>query len=131
MRLRTEGKRFPTKTAALKGALAALRLSLPPRYLNPTRNVLSGESCSDHHARLTNILHLHMAQLIIAVPQRLEENEEEFSQLWLENLEPCQNIVSVVEQWDNQHSPRIDPAIVSDRGDILSSNLRVRNNSNR
>ncbi|KAI3317522.1 hypothetical protein HD806DRAFT_514861 [Xylariaceae sp. AK1471] len=111
MRLQTEGKRLPTKTAALKGALAALRLSLPPRYLNPTRNVLSGESCPDHHARLTNILHLYMAHLIITIPQRLEKNEEEFKQSWQESLEPCQNIVSVVEQWDNQHSPRIDPAI--------------------
>ncbi|KAI1281842.1 hypothetical protein F5Y07DRAFT_353976 [Xylaria sp. FL0933] len=111
MRLRAEGKRLPTKTKALRGALAALRLSLPHRYLNPARNVLGGESCLDHHIRLTNILHLHMANLIITIPPRLDGNEAEFMQNWLESLEPCQNIVSVVEQWDNQHSPHIDPAI--------------------
>ncbi|KAI0502932.1 hypothetical protein F5B22DRAFT_631237 [Xylaria bambusicola] len=111
MRLRTEGKRLPTKTTALKGALAALRLALPHRYLNPARNALSGESCRDHHARLTNILHLHMAHLITALPPKLDGNDEEFMQNWLATLEPCQNIISVVEQWDNQHSPRIDPAI--------------------
>ncbi|KAI0542097.1 hypothetical protein GGR58DRAFT_497452 [Xylaria digitata] len=112
MRLRALGKRLTTKKiTTLKCALATLRLSLPSRYLNPARNVLSGESCIDHHIRLTNILHLHMAHLIIAIPPRLDENEAEFMQNWLESLEPCQNIVSVVEHWDNQHSPRIDPAI--------------------
>ncbi|GAW15342.1 hypothetical protein ANO14919_047510 [Xylariales sp. No.14919] len=111
MRLRTEGKRLPAKITALRSALSALRLSLPSRYLNPARNVLSGESCVDHHIRLTNILHLHMAHLIITIPPRLNGNEAEFAQSWLESVEPCQNIVSVVEQWDNQHSPRIDPAI--------------------
>ncbi|KAI1428785.1 hypothetical protein F5Y12DRAFT_729978 [Xylaria sp. FL1777] len=111
MRLRAEGKRLPTKTAALKGALTALRLSLPHRYLNPARNVLGGESCLDHHIRLTNILHLQMASLIIVLPPKLDGNEVEFMQSWLESLEPCQNIVSVVEQWDSQHSPHIDPAI--------------------
>ncbi|KAI1132172.1 hypothetical protein F5Y10DRAFT_6652 [Nemania abortiva] len=111
MRLRAMGKRLPTKIETLKRALAALRLSLPSRYLNPARNVLGGESCIDHHIRLTNILHVHMANLILSIPPRLDENEAEFIQTWLESLEPCQNIVSVVEQWDNQHSPRIDPAI--------------------
>ncbi|KAI8945219.1 hypothetical protein F4801DRAFT_569148 [Xylaria longipes] len=111
MRLRTEGKRLHTKVAALKGAIAALRLSLPSRYLNPARNVLSGESCIEHHLRLTNILHLCMATLIIAIPPRLDGDEAEFMQSWLESLGLCQDIVSVVEQWDNQHSPRIDPAI--------------------
>ncbi|KAI0909085.1 hypothetical protein F4823DRAFT_596111 [Ustulina deusta] len=111
LRLRAEGKRVPTKTTALKGALAALRLSLPYRYLNPARNVLGGESCLDHHIRLTNILHLNMANLIITIPPRLDGNEAKFMQSWLESLEPCQNIISVVEQWDNQNCPRIDPAI--------------------
>ncbi|KAI1311629.1 hypothetical protein F5Y03DRAFT_341762 [Xylaria venustula] len=111
MRMRAEGKRLPTKTKALKSAIAALRLSLPHRYLNPTRNVLGGESCVDQSIRLTNILHLHMANLILAIPPRLEGDEVEFLQNWMESLEPCQNIVSVIEQWDNQHSPHIDPAI--------------------
>ncbi|KAI0472423.1 hypothetical protein F4859DRAFT_104158 [Xylaria cf. heliscus] len=111
MRLRTEGKRLHTKIAALRVAIAALRLSLPSRYLNPARNILSGESCLEHHIRLTNILHLQMATLIITIPPRLDKDETKFMHSWLESLEPCQNIVSVVQQWDNQHSPRIDPAI--------------------
>ncbi|KAI0203036.1 hypothetical protein F4808DRAFT_418845 [Astrocystis sublimbata] len=111
LRLRTEGKPLPTRVTTLQRAIASLRLSLPVRYLNPTRNALSGESCIEHHIRLTNVLHLHMATLIIAIPPRLEKDEAKFMQSWLETLEPCQNIVTVVEQWDNQHSPRIDPAI--------------------
>lgn len=111
MRLRSEGKRLPTKIEALRRALPALRLSLPPRYLNPARNILSGESCIDHHIRLTNIILLQMIHLLVALSAKYDWNETEFMRCWLETLEPCQNIVSVVEQWDNQHSPRIDPAI--------------------
>lgn len=113
MRVGSMGKRLHTKITALKVALAALRLSLPSSYLNPTRNALAGESCIDHHMRLTNILHMHMARLIVSIPHGFDENETEFAQGWLDSLGLCQMIVSVVEQWDNQHSPRIDPAIVS------------------
>ncbi len=59
-----------------------------------------------------------MANLIITIPPRLDGNEAKFMQSWLESLEPCQNIISVVEQWDNQNCPRIDPAIVSPSGTI-------------
>ncbi|KAI0194833.1 hypothetical protein EV127DRAFT_200980 [Xylaria flabelliformis] len=111
LRLRAEGKRLYTRIAAVKGAIAALRLSLPSRYLNPARNTLSGESCIEHHIRLTNILHLQMASLIITIPRGFEKDEAGFMQNWMGSLEPCQNIVSVVEQWDNQHFPHIDPAI--------------------
>lgn len=113
MRLRSEGKRLPTKIDALRRALPALRLSLPPRYLNPARNILSGESCINHHIRLTNIILLQMVHLLVAISAKYDWNEKEFMRCWLETLEPCQNIVLVVEHWDNQHSPRIDPAIVS------------------
>ncbi|KAI1117491.1 hypothetical protein F5Y14DRAFT_402789 [Nemania sp. NC0429] len=111
MRVGRMGKRLHTKITALKVALVALRLSLPSGYLNPARNALAGESCIDHHMRLANILHIHMASLIVSIPHGDDANETEFAQGWLDSLGLCQMIVSVVKQWDNQHSPRIDPAI--------------------
>ncbi|TGJ85334.1 hypothetical protein E0Z10_g3419 [Xylaria hypoxylon] len=56
MRLQAEGKRLPTKIKAFKSALAALRLSLPSRYLNPARNVL-GEQFSSMWAVPRFLIH--------------------------------------------------------------------------
>ncbi|KAI0161531.1 hypothetical protein GGR57DRAFT_361147 [Xylariaceae sp. FL1272] len=61
--------------------------------------------------RLTNILHLNMAYLSIKLPQGYEGREDEWLKTWQESVEPIQNIISVVEHWDNQFTPRIDPAI--------------------
>ncbi|CAJ2511999.1 Uu.00g076240.m01.CDS01 [Anthostomella pinea] len=127
LRLRSEGKRLPTRNAALKGTLATLRLALPPRYLNPARNVLRAERSADHHTRLTNILHLQMVRLITSMPQGLEANEAEWMDNWQQTLETCQDIVSVVEHWNSQFSPRVDPAICF----ITFSALRLLNGHRR
>ncbi|KAI1635444.1 hypothetical protein F4809DRAFT_651150 [Biscogniauxia mediterranea] len=111
LRLRTEGKRLPYQVQAVKNLVTTLRLSLPPRYLNPSRNVLKAESQADHHTRLTNILHLHMARFTLTMPQDLGTNEAEWMENWHQSLETCQDIVLVVEQWNNHFSPRVDPAI--------------------
>ncbi|KAI1501855.1 hypothetical protein F5X99DRAFT_418275 [Biscogniauxia marginata] len=111
LRLRTEGKRLPSRTASLKSSLATLRLSLPPRYLNPARNVLGAETNADHHTRLTNILHMHMARFVLALPRDMAIDETEWMDNWQQSLETCQDIVLAVEQWNNRFSPRVDPAI--------------------
>ncbi|KAI1084697.1 hypothetical protein F5B20DRAFT_522871 [Whalleya microplaca] len=111
LRLRSERKRLYSRAAVLKNSLASLRLSLPPRYLNPARNALRSESGADHHIRLTNILHLHMTRLVISLPQDLEANETIWMDNWQQALETCQDIALVIEQWNNQFSPRVDPAI--------------------
>lgn len=111
LRLKATQKQAQKKTALLKNALASFRLALPPRYLNPTRNALAAESGIDHHIRLSNILHLHMSRLIISLPHDIAANEAEWSDCWQQSLEACQDIVLVVEQWDNQFSSRVDPAI--------------------
>ncbi|KAI5921912.1 hypothetical protein F4810DRAFT_675610 [Camillea tinctor] len=111
LRLRTEGKNLAYQVPALKNILATIRLSLPPRYCNPSRNVLKDESSSDHHFRLTNILHLHMARYILIMPRDMITNEAEWMENWQQALEACQDIVGVVEHWHNHFSPRVDPAI--------------------
>ncbi|RYP22860.1 hypothetical protein DL765_001456 [Monosporascus sp. GIB2] len=113
LRLRSEKGpgRHRTRIADLKRNLASLRLALPPRYLNPTRNVLKSEVPPDHHVRLTNILHLHMARIILGLPDGLSAGEEEWMENWQQTLEASQDVVRVVEQWDNQFSAHVDPAI--------------------
>ncbi|RYO83943.1 hypothetical protein DL766_000984 [Monosporascus sp. MC13-8B] len=103
--------RHRARIADLKRNLASLRLALPPRYLNPTRNVLKSEVAPDHHVRLTNILHLHMARIILGLPDGLSAGEEEWMENWQQTLEASQDVVRVVEQWDNQFSAHVDPAI--------------------
>ncbi|KAI1370324.1 hypothetical protein F4677DRAFT_457932 [Hypoxylon crocopeplum] len=111
LRLRATRKPVHSKVAALRSSLAALRLALPPRYLNPSRNVLIAESEAHHHIRLTNLLHLHMSRLIVALPQDFKANEGEWLYGWQQSLETCQDIVLIIEQWNNQFSSRVDPAI--------------------
>lgn len=111
LRLRCTQKRVRDKTISLKNTLASLRLALPPGYLNPTRNALASESSAHHHTRLTNLLHLHMTRLLISLPQDFKDNEEEWMNGWQQSLESCQDIALIVEQWNNQFSSRVDPAI--------------------
>ncbi|KAI0484132.1 hypothetical protein GGR56DRAFT_10728 [Xylariaceae sp. FL0804] len=111
LRLRSEGKRLPARIATLKGNLSTLRLALPGRYLNPARNVLGGESSTNHHMRLTNVLHLHMVRLITSMPQQLEADEALWLEDWQQCLETCQDIASVVEQWNSRFCSCVDPAI--------------------
>ncbi|KAI0019448.1 hypothetical protein F4780DRAFT_445767 [Xylariomycetidae sp. FL0641] len=110
-RLRTEGKRLPSRTANLKSAFTPLRLALPPRYLTPARNVLRAETSADHHMRLTNILHLHMVRIVILMPPDIRNDESGWMDKWQQILEACQDVVQVIEQWNNHFSPRVDPAI--------------------
>ncbi|RYP41648.1 hypothetical protein DL767_000853 [Monosporascus sp. MG133] len=113
LRLRSEKGpgRHRARIADLKRSLASLRLALPPRYLNPTRNVLKSEVPPDHHVRLTNILHLHMARIMLCLPGGLSAGEEEWMEDWQQTLEASLDIVRVVEQWDSQFSAHVDPAI--------------------
>ncbi|KAI1329391.1 hypothetical protein F5Y16DRAFT_366741 [Xylariaceae sp. FL0255] len=111
MRVRSSRKQPSAKAKSLQSAITAMRLSLPPRYLYPARNSLSGESPVDHHIRLANILLLQMSQFMIRLPEKFKEREDEWLLRWRESLEPCQNVVSVIEHWDSQLTPRIDPAI--------------------
>ncbi|KAI2616333.1 hypothetical protein GGR54DRAFT_610514 [Hypoxylon sp. NC1633] len=111
LRLRAIRKRVTDKLVNLRSNLASLRLALPPRYLNPTRNALTAERAIHHHLRLTNVLHLHMTRLIIMLPQDFKVDEAGWLDDWQQSLDTCHDIVSIVEQWNNQFSSRVDPAI--------------------
>ena len=113
LRLRTERGLgcFPERTMSVKTSLASLRLALPPRYLDPTRNVLNAETAPEHHIRLTNVLVLHMARIMVSLPARLSSGEDGWITSWEETINTAECIVQVVEQWDTRFSLHADPAI--------------------
>lgn len=103
--------RLQDRLTALEHHLTEIRLALPPRYLNIARDALHEESHHAYHARLICALHLHISRLVICLPLLLQRSKEERQDIWYKTLEYCQDIVAVVKQWDNQHSPSVDPAV--------------------
>lgn len=99
------------KLKALEDHLSAIKLALPTRYLDVTRNVMSNESTYEHHARLVTILHLHAARLLIEIPRDLQSDAAEWMRAWHQTLEFCEDIVSVVKQWKAQACLSVDPTI--------------------
>ncbi|KAF2008466.1 NAD(P)-binding protein [Aaosphaeria arxii CBS 175.79] len=95
----------------VKRQLSALRLALPPGWLNPKRNAFSYESHADHHARLVTVLHLLMSHLLLSVYHCVRQQEEEALMSWQQVIEACQNIALIAEQWDSFFCIQVDPAI--------------------
>ncbi|ORX96764.1 hypothetical protein BCR34DRAFT_607538 [Clohesyomyces aquaticus] len=91
--------------------LAALRLALPPNWLNPKRNAFSHESHVDHHARLVTVLFLLMARLLLAILCCSGQQEEGWLMSWQQVLEICQDIASIAEQWNSLFCVKVDPAV--------------------
>ncbi|KAB5511189.1 hypothetical protein GE09DRAFT_1160056 [Coniochaeta sp. 2T2.1] len=103
--------RLQDRLTALEYHLTEIRLALPLRYLNIARDALHGESHRAYHARLICVLHLHVSRLLTCLPLHSQTSEEKRQGVWNQTLEYCQDIVAVVKQWDNQHSPSVDPAV--------------------
>ncbi|KAH8649729.1 hypothetical protein BGZ60DRAFT_422195 [Tricladium varicosporioides] len=99
------------RLANVERHISALRQALPPGWLNPRRNAFSNESHVNHHARLVTVLHLRMAQLLLAILNRGRGEESEWPMSWQQVLEVCQDIASISEQWDSSFCLKVDPAI--------------------
>jgi hypothetical protein len=63
---------FNKRWRLLSDWIAAIRLSLPARYLDPKRNTSLGESKSFHTRRLVNLLEISLAALLMSMPKSLE-----------------------------------------------------------
>ncbi|PMD46937.1 putative fungal-specific transcription factor [Hyaloscypha variabilis F] len=96
---------------ALDDHLSAVRLALPSRYLDVSRNIVMNESLAEHHARLICVLHLHATRLMINIPRNFDVGEESWRQAWQAVLESCEDVVSIVKQWKAQLCSSVDPAI--------------------
>ena len=103
--------RLYRRILAMEDHISAVRMALPARYLNVTRNVLGNETTSDHHSRLICILHFHATRLLTACPGPFQEDPSGWEDGWQRTLEYCEDIISVVKQWDAQLCPSVDPAI--------------------
>lgn len=111
LRMQNPSSQLQTRLMALRDHLSAVRLALPVRYLNPGRNALIDESGSEHHTRLISVLHLHAAGILLCLPSERNRNVPEWLNSWQQTLEYCQDITSIVKQWDSQYFPSVDPAV--------------------
>lgn len=96
----------------IERSLSALRLALPSNYLNPMRNASADETSYQHHARLVTVLHMNMARLLVSILRCATVEEGDGWLLsWQQNLETCQDIASVSEQWNSTFTLSVDPAV--------------------
>jgi hypothetical protein len=100
-----------TRLITLEDHLSAIRLALAPRYLEPARNVIQGESSSEYHARLICVLHLHVSRVLLTMPIHAAQSDLERQNQWQRTREYCSDIVAVIRQWDSTNSLSVDPAI--------------------
>ncbi|KAI1612165.1 hypothetical protein EDD36DRAFT_466004 [Exophiala viscosa] len=104
--------RVHSRRRALEECMSAIRLALPARYLNATRDVLKSETPRAHHARLISVLHLHTARIFLSLPTDPPQQDEGLWQTgWQQSIESCEDIVAVAQQWDSQFSSTVDPAV--------------------
>ncbi|PVI03656.1 hypothetical protein DM02DRAFT_716743 [Periconia macrospinosa] len=99
------------KISEVERRLSALRLALPPNWLNPKRNAFSQEAHSDHHARLVTVLFLLFSRLALAILSCNGEPEETWLLRWQQVLETCQDIASIATQWNSLFCVKVDPAV--------------------
>lgn len=120
LRLRAERSRpaLVGQIAKAEQHLATIRLALPTGWLNPRRNALAGESHNNYYTRVATVLHLRMAQLLLAVGDSLfrQNSQSDTTDSWVmarwqRVLEACQDIAAVAEQWDSTFCLTVDPAL--------------------
>lgn len=111
LRKQSTSKRLKVRLSELESHFSTFRLALPTRYLSPSRNAMDNESSSEHHSRLICVLHIHLARILTYFPADSQENLNEWTGRWQQCLESCEDVVTVVKQWDGQYFTATDPAI--------------------
>ncbi|KAL2065504.1 hypothetical protein VTL71DRAFT_3174 [Oculimacula yallundae] len=91
--------------------LSAVRLALPPKFSDVSRDIVQNESPEQHHARLICNLHLCSARLLVTSPRTLSGSEEYWRRGWAANLECCEDVVLIAKQWKARLCPSVDPAV--------------------
>jgi hypothetical protein len=98
--------------ATVEQLLATIRIALPPGWLNTRRNAFANESHNDYHVRMLTVLHLRMAQLLLAIVRcSQQQGADEWLAGWGRIIEPCQDIASTVERWYSAFCLAVDPAV--------------------
>ncbi|KAL4770213.1 hypothetical protein BDW60DRAFT_224444 [Aspergillus nidulans var. acristatus] len=100
------------EAANVEKLLATIRTALPPGWLNTRRNAFANESYNDYHARMVTILHLRMAQLLLAIVDCGQRcGADEWLAGWERIIEPCQDMASIAEHWNSAFCLAVDPAV--------------------
>ncbi len=97
------------RTSALEDHLSAVQLALPRNYMWQRRNIIQGESDASYHCRLLTLLKIYSIRLVLLPLRSLDSSQ--WNERWQENLDICQHVVAVIQQWDIQSMPAIDPAV--------------------
>ena len=103
--------RLQSRFAAMENHVSSIRLALPMRYFYLARNVVANESGPEHHARLVTLLQFHACRLTLGLRTNVQQDETEWLNRWQDSLEYCEDIASVVREWDPQFCSSVDPAI--------------------
>ena len=92
--------------------VAALRLALPVDYLDPRRDLPSGESGQSHTLRLVNLMEINLSTLWLNLPKPQDEvSSRPWLMDWYAALDVTDKIVQVIRQWDPALVYLADPAI--------------------
>lgn len=94
----------------LQDELASVRLALPAQFLQPTRDVVGGESVIDYPARFQCLMHLQASQILASLPPYFGNDEYLENIRWSQVIEACEKIVELVQNFDPQQTSRVDPA---------------------
>ena len=72
--------------------LSAVRLALPPRFCEVSRDIVQDESPAGHHARLICNLHMHVTRLLLLLPRCSTAGSERWRSGWAASLESCEGM---------------------------------------
>jgi Fungal specific transcription factor domain len=91
---------------------AALQLALPAGYLDPRRDLPSGESGYNHTLRLVSVIEINLARFWQQLPKPYDQvGSRAWLIDWCAALETAERIVDVIKQWDTGFIYLADPAI--------------------
>ena len=92
--------------------VAALRLALPVNYLDPRRDLPSGESGECHTLRLVTLMELNLSAFWLNLPKSQDQvGGRTWLMDWCSVLDVTEKVVQVIRQWDSGLVYLADPAV--------------------
>ena len=92
--------------------LAALKLAIPAGYLDPRRDLLSGESGHDHALRLVTLIEVNLASLWLYLPKPYDKaGSRAWIMDWCSAVDTTERTIEIVKHWDPSLMYLADPAI--------------------
>jgi hypothetical protein len=104
--------RIRNRLRELDNNVSSIKLALPPRFLNPARDMSSLESKTVQHTRLMTLLQFHTTCILISLPEKEPStaHADKSRQNWESCLSYADDILTALRQWDRQFSFAADPA---------------------